>query len=166
MRVAQSQGGGMKTDSIFLLILGFWVFATGEGGSEPETEARTTWGAWISVLCYRDHYYNLLKARMLVQKKWIRCIDNSGISWQNHHKMRSQAGLREKLKHLGFLLLYFATYQQENLCIWLFDSYLETHLKIGMIPGMSHDFSFDPKFTTNLEDKSKLKDYRWGQMCM
>lgn len=35
-----------------------------------------------------------------------------------------------------------------------------------MIPGMSHDFSFDPKFTTNLEDKSKLKDYRWGQMCM
>lgn len=45
MRVAQSQGGGMRTDSMFLLIPGFWVFATGGSGSEPETEARTTLGA-------------------------------------------------------------------------------------------------------------------------
>lgn len=44
MRVAQSQGVGMRTDSMFLPIPGFWVFATGESGSEPETEARTTLG--------------------------------------------------------------------------------------------------------------------------
>lgn len=32
-----------------------------------------------------------------------------------------------------------------------------------MIPDMSHDFSFDLKFATNLDDKSKLKDYGWGR---
>lgn len=31
-----------------------------------------------------------------------------------------------------------------------------------MIPDMTHNFSFYLKFATNL-DKSKLKDYGWGQ---
>lgn len=40
----------MRTDSVFLLFPGFWVFATGESGSEPEMEARIAQGAQVSAL--------------------------------------------------------------------------------------------------------------------
>lgn len=117
MQVAKSRVGVMRTDSVFLLFPGFWVFATRERGREPEQN-----GAGETLIhATETHNYNWLKARMLGLKEYTQCIDNSGIFWQNHHRIRSQAEMKEKLRHLEFLLLHFTTYLQEiNLCIWLF----------------------------------------------
>lgn len=42
--MAKSQVGVKRTDSVFLPFPGFWVFAIGESGSEPEMEARMVEG--------------------------------------------------------------------------------------------------------------------------
>lgn len=141
MRVAKSQVGVMRTDSVFLLFLGFWVFATKEMAVSQKRKPEQHGESESLLYTTETHNYNLFKARMLALKEWIRCIDNSGIFPQNHHRIKSQIEIREKLNHLKFLLLHFTTYLQESSVFDFFDSNQQILLKIIMIPHMSCEVS-------------------------
>lgn len=54
LRVAKSQVGVMRTDSVLLPSPGFWVFAIGENGREPGMEARTAQGGWVYLILQRS----------------------------------------------------------------------------------------------------------------